>query len=815
MTSSRRRVNLPVTTAPPGSPSKPGLSTVRRGAKGSGQPPIFGRQAQVLEINKLLEKVTGGAGGVLLFSGEHGVGKTRLLREAEDRAKRGGLTVLSAECTAQDREAPYAPWVEITRQCVSAAPRDQVYRASRPRMGALIQLVPELNDQVWLFDPAAEHGPQVRRALLESVARFFIALSESRPLLVSIDDLQSADSGSLELLETLTRAIQGSAVGIIGTYRDDPGREKPARAFSHLTSVGHSSVSHLILKPLDRASIDQMVCAVLGRASVPDVVLAKIFEKTKGNPYYAREVLRWLAEYERGSSSAARGASISSIQLPASLESAVETHLGWVPVAERPTPEPAKRVAVLPLTNISPDPRDEYFADGLTEELISVLSQIGGLRVIARTSVIQYKGATKPIGQIGSELGVGSVLEGSVRKAGTQLRITMQLIDVRTQEHRWAKTYNRKLENVFAIQADIAEQTAASLKVELLQAESANLHARPTSSLAAYESYLRGIQASRRLEANFHPDADYEAEQQFEKAIREDPRFSAAYAQLSAHLSFVAGDNRPMKQVLPRARQMLARALELNPNTIHAHSAKGLLAMNLDQDWEGAEAEFQQEIAQTPSDASAHENYGFLLSILQRFEEAKKQFRFAIELDPLWLRPRILLATAFDYSGDVSSAISYLLKLKETFGDGQEIDRRLAFFYADAGQPEEALKIVEAWAGTRDPFLRNTRAFVLARMGNLVEARAFITEWMGGQTASHVNLVRVALRSAAIGESEKALALLERDMREGDRLLWAYYQFPEFDSIREDPRFVALLRELKLPTTLGRHRSSSTPSPPT
>ncbi len=181
------------------------------------------------------------------------------------------------------------------------------------------------------------------------------------------------------------------------------------------------------------------------------------------------------------------------------LRESVEVYRVVLPWA---TPEPfprspaPPRLAVLPLTNISPDPKDEYLADGLTEELITTLSQIKGLRVISRTSMGQYKGTTKPVAQIGAELSAATVLEGSVRKVGDRLRIAVQLIDTRTDEHRWAQSYDRKLENVFAIQAEVAERTANALKVELLGSERKALQERPTESLDAYEAYLRGIQAS-------------------------------------------------------------------------------------------------------------------------------------------------------------------------------------------------------------------------------------------------------------------------------------------------------------------------------
>ena len=272
-----------------------------------------------------------------------------------------------------------------------------------------------------------------------------------------------------------------------------------------------------------------------------------------------------------------------------------------LPGIERaPPPErsPLPRVAVLPLANISPDPKDEYFADGLTEELISVLSQIRGLRVIARTSVGQYKGTSKPIGQIGSELGVDAILEGSVRKAGDQLRIAVQLIDVKTEEHRWAQTYDRMLANVFAIQAEVAERTAGALKLELLSSERDAVLERPTSSLVAYEAYLRGIQASRRFTAGVESREELgrAVARHFEEALREDPDFAAAHSHLANFLVEISGITEETQRATSRAREHVHRALELNPRSSDAHAALGNLLMQADLDWPRAESEFRQAL---------------------------------------------------------------------------------------------------------------------------------------------------------------------------------------------------------------------------
>jgi adenylate cyclase len=464
------------------------------------------------------------------------------------------------------------------------------------------------------------------------------------------------------------------------------------------------------------------------------------------------------------------------------------------------------RLAVLPLTNISPDPQDDYFAEGLTEELISVLSQIRGLRVIARTSVSQYKGTTKSIAQIGSELGVSSILEGSVRKAGNQVRISIQLIDARTQEHLWAKAYDRTIENVFAIQADIAEQTAGAFKVEFLGSEREAIQERPTPNPAAYESYLRGIQAFQQSTGFGGEEIDKKAVKYFEDAIREDPQFSGAYSYLANHLIAVMGNTRPGREVFPRARELVAKALELNPNSSDAHTAQGNLAMQMDHDWTRAEMEFREAISLNPSGSTSHFWYGYLLGVLQRFDEAKEQYLKAIELDPLWLLPRLNLAGTYVSSGEVASAIALYEKLEASYPESPMIHMTRAGILALAGQVDDAIRAVELLKDLPDPMSRMIRAGVLAFAGMPEEARELLSEWKEKGQPMYLPAMGAATLYALSGDKETALDLLENDYRDGDRTLWTSYHSQAFDEIRGDPRFVAMIQAMHLPTKTPPHQ---------
>jgi adenylate cyclase len=468
---------------------------------------------------------------------------------------------------------------------------------------------------------------------------------------------------------------------------------------------------------------------------------------------------------------------------------------------------PLPRLAVLPLANISPDPKDEYFADGLTEELISVLSHIRGLRVIARTSVAQYKGTEKPVAQIGTELGVTSVLEGSVRKSGDQLRISVQLIDARTEEHRWAQSYDRKVENIFAIQAEVAEQTANALKLEMLGSDRNAVRGKPTSNLVAYDLYLRGIQASRRFSpgAGQHLQPGRDATGYFEEAIRQDARFSAAHSSLANHLLAISGVTRESQGAFSNARQHVNRALEIDPRSSDAHTARGNLLMQVDFDWPSAEAELQEALDLNPNNSTAHFWYRSLLTALQRYAEAKNQLDALFELDPLWFLAKRQGVTLLALSGDWDEAVRLAEGLVENVrGDPRnEVESLslLAWVYAYVGRPLDAERVDRQARRPSDPDSRLVHAVFLAWLGKQRGMAGCLKAWERRAKSEYLSPMPVVQAYAQLGQTEEALSRLERDLRNGEPYLWAYYQLPYFDPIRDDPRFAAALEHFHLPTT--------------
>ncbi len=453
------------------------------------------------------------------------------------------------------------------------------------------------------------------------------------------------------------------------------------------------------------------------------------------------------------------------------------------------------RLAVLPLTNISPNPKDAYFADGLTEELVSVLSRLQGLRVVARSAVSPYKGAPKPVHQVGAELGVSSVLEGSVRKAGSRLRVSLQLVDVSSQEPTWSETYDRELDDVFVVQSDIANRTAQALKLELTRGERGATR-RPTSDLKAYDLYLRGLVAGQRLD----PKGLEEAAHWFEEATTRDPTFAEAFAAWANLYVIAAGDFVPMSAVMPKARELARRAAELDPLSSEAHSALANFAFQYDHDWETAEAEFKRAIELNPSNPTALRFCGTMLMALRRFDEAREVVKAAIRLDPGGPYQRTLAFVDLT-SGNFDAAIEFEEAEVERHPERVGGHVYLGLVYLTAGRRAEALREAETPLTGADDTERFDLALLNALLGRPDAAREVAAKVERGEAESYTSATHLALLYAAIGEGDRALDLLEKDLREGDHVFWSFYQGIWFDQIRTHPRFLALLRRYGLPST--------------
>lgn len=463
----------------------------------------------------------------------------------------------------------------------------------------------------------------------------------------------------------------------------------------------------------------------------------------------------------------------------------------------------SRLIAVLPLASISPDPLDEYFADGLTDELISQLSKVRGLSVIARTSVAPYKLAHKSIAEVAAELGVGTVLEGSVRKSDRRVRIALTLVDSATQRHLWTRRYDREVNDVFAVQGDIARRTAKALRLEFDRADSSpdrapsvpNPRFGGVTTGEAYDQYLHGLVAATRLDENGYE----EAIRHFELATRLDPTLADAYAAWANLYVVVAGDVVSMREVSPRARELAQQALDLEPDSSEAHAALANIALQFDHDWELAEKEFTSAIALNSSNVVAYRFYGMLLMALGRFDEAKQVYRRAILLDPGG-RDQMSLARAEILSGNVEAGV----RMAEEVGDRHHRESAahragLGLLYLSAGRRADALRMADTPSDNLNDSERFDFALLNALLGRPEPARQEADKVERGEAKSYYSTAHLAMLYSALAERERALDLLEKDYREGDAILWLYHQTAIFEAVRDDPRFVALLRKYRLP----------------
>jgi len=453
-------------------------------------------------------------------------------------------------------------------------------------------------------------------------------------------------------------------------------------------------------------------------------------------------------------------------------------------------------IAVLPFTNISPESKDEYIADGLTEELITVLSQLRDLRVISRTSVMLYKATPKSASQIGGELGVSSLLEGSVRKAGNHLRITAQLIDAQTDRHLWAKTFDREFEDVFAIQTEIAKLVADALRIELRPSEEARLDARATVRPESYLAHLHGLALMRDTS-----QASLEAaRRQFELAISLDPTNAGAYGALAMCLWFFALWYTDLSNTewVQKVRVSAARALELDPNLADAHLGMAAVFFR-EQDYAGMEREFRSALSLNPSHALAHNQLAQILEFQGRGDESLPEFRLAEAADPLWPFNLYHFEAALVRRRRLDEAWLRLEKLRALVPSEAEYHLRLGdYYFAQSDAPRgleemrrgEELETVDRWK----PIYR---AWILARSGKPEEARAILLREETLPAFSQIPTC-VAQIYAEIGDLDECFRWLEKSFVAHNLPIMVFRLDPLYENVRQDPRYQSLLTRMNL-----------------
>ena len=463
-----------------------------------------------------------------------------------------------------------------------------------------------------------------------------------------------------------------------------------------------------------------------------------------------------------------------------------------VPAVQDPSAIP--RIAVLPLANISPDPKDEYFADGLTEELITTLSQLRELRVIARSSVVQYKTNPRSVSQVGSELGVSSVLEGSVRKAGDRLRITVQLIDVASQEHTWAETYDRSLDDVFAIQAEVAQQIAQRLKIRIGSHEQNRIGERRSVRPESYLAYLRG----RALFSTGWADKSALAKKEFEQAIALDPTNAAAFSGLAdaEHVLGDWGQLGPGREWFQQAKQHALQALGLDPNLAEAHASLGALIYH-EYDFAGSEKELRHALSLLPSSSFSHLAYGILLGDTGRTEEALQEFRLAEESDPHSPAPLYQRALLLISLRRLDEAMPLLDRLRQFEEPKAGFHGLLVRYYTARGDFDHAHREIDLLDRTAPGMHWDERVILYAAAGDRDKAVRMLTEKEREPGAS-TSPASLAMCHGILGNLDQCFTWLEKAIESYDFVPRAWRLLPGLEPVRRDPRFARLMRQINL-----------------
>lgn len=465
-----------------------------------------------------------------------------------------------------------------------------------------------------------------------------------------------------------------------------------------------------------------------------------------------------------------------------------------------PLRRPEPTIAVLPFVDMSPQKDQEFFCDGVTEEIINALTGVKGLKVVSRTSAFQFKGQPYDIREIGRQLGVQTVLEGSVRKAGSRLRITVQHINVSDGYHLWSQRYDREMEDVFAIQDEIAQAVVDQLRHKMAVQQPQAVARKHTANVDAYECYLQGRYfLNQRTEAALRKSLDC-----FRSATQKDPQYALAFAGLAeAYILLSAGGylEEPQEETLAKARQAAQRALELDANCSEAHVSMALVRFRADWDFEGAEREFLRALEINEGYASGHHHYAMLLAMILRLDEAVEQIERARELDPLSLIISTAVGRIYYFARRYEDAIAQgerTIALDPEFANAY-FD--LSICYAQAGRLAEAEKTISKLAGLSKNRVRELIFLCLleAEKGNLERALVHYAELEELNKTERIRAVVWAIVDVGVHEFDRAMARLQQAFEERDPPL-LYIQCEHiWDPVRSRPDFQELARKIGFP----------------
>jgi TolB-like protein/Tfp pilus assembly protein PilF len=446
-------------------------------------------------------------------------------------------------------------------------------------------------------------------------------------------------------------------------------------------------------------------------------------------------------------------------------------------------------IAVLSLDNLSGDPAQAYFADAMTEELTTSLARIGSLKIISRTSAMQYRGSQKPLKQIALELGVDAVVEGSVSRFGDKVRITAQLIDARTDRHLWADSYEKAFGEVLGIQSSVALEIARQVESKLSPTEETGFRRHVSVNPEAYEAYLQGRYHLSRQD----PEALKKGLAEFQHAIDIDPSYAPAYAGLADTFNLFAnyGVMSP-GEAFPRAKAAAQKSIQLDETLAEPHASLGFSRHHFDWDWRGAEAEYKRAIELSPSYASAHARYAEYLSTASRHEQAISEIRKAHELDPLSRFISTNIGRILYYAHRYDEAIKELLQTVELDPNAGHAHLLLGLAYEQKGMNTEAIEeYTKAQAMLRWPYSLSL-AHLYAAVGRRADSEAILRQaenrpddwyWVAGV-------------QAALGNKDAAFDYLDKVYDARNFFLCFLDVDPYFDALHSDPRFAILMRRV-------------------
>jgi serine/threonine protein kinase/tetratricopeptide (TPR) repeat protein len=593
----------------------------------------------------------------------------------------------------------------------------------------------------------------------------------------------------------LQQTTPGTVMGTVAYMSPEQARGEPVNHPSDIFALGivlyelatgrHPFKAETLVGYLHAITLQEPQPLTQWRPELPvglnDLILRMLSKDARQRPT-ASEIAQALQVIERGE--------IVRVQ-------SIESETMILPSASQPLASPTQSIAVLPFANISADEENEYFCDGLAEELLNALAKIDELKVAARTSAFSFKGKNTEAREIGKKLNVNTVLEGSVRKAGHRIRINVQLVNAADGYHLWSERYDREMKDIFDVQDEITLAVVDALKVKLLGAAKEAVLKRHTRNAEAHEHYLRGLFHFNKFTPNDFPKAI----ESFNRAIAVDPRYASAFAGLAnayvemAFFTFSAPD-----EWMPKAQEAVNSALALDDTLGEAHNSLAIIKMYYDRDYPGAEREFKHALSLDAGGAHIHMWYAWYLGLMGRFEESFQVYLHALELDPLSEMINTSVGIVYYWAGQSERAIAQLQKVLELNPHYSLAQIFLAEAYAQRGDFAAAAAIV---AGLRqsanDPLTLPTIGYVYGKIGDHQTAQEILTSLAQRVTHQFVSALNFAQIYAGLGDTEQTLAWLERACVE--RPLWITFVKvdPKFDFLRPDPRFQNLLQRIGSP----------------